>query len=150
MNLPKCSYSGRLLLILFLLLSSVNSVAKAEQTKGCWADFYEFAEFIGDNIRLWGPIALNRLDKVHGENWESRIDSIITGPNAKVTVYENIDFKLTLTEMAKHPQLMRSLGITLDEIRQESELIFHPDEKINHLGVYNFHQKTKSLRIECV
>ena len=149
MNILHLLSRGKHTLTIIVLLTCLNAPAAAEE-KGCWADFYEYAEFIGDNIRVWGPISLNRLKNIHGENWESRIDSIITGPKSKVTIYENIDFKLTLTEMAKHPVLMESLGISMDEIREESELIFHPNEKIRHLGVYNFHQKTKSLRIECL
>jgi len=132
-----------------VLLLMQAPLAQAKQS-GCWADFYEYAQYIGKKIRLHGPTGLNKLNNIEGENWESRIDSIVVGPEAKVTLYENINFKLTLTEMSKHPDLMKSLGITQKEIRQESELIFHPNTKINHLGVYNFHKKAKSLKIECI
>ena len=141
-------HPNKLLLIIMLVLMTTSTSVSAKE-KDCWADFYEFAQFIGRHVRLNGPIELTSLRNVNGENWESRIDSIIIGPKAKVTIFENINFKLTLTEMANHPDLMKSLGITMEEIKQDSELIFHPDDKIDHLGVYNFHKKTKSLKIEC-
>ena len=139
----------KLMPVLIALLLGQTSGAFAKES-GCWADFYEYAQYIGEHIRINGPTGLNKLRNINGANWESRIDSLIVGPKAKVTLFENINFKLTLTEMAKHPDLMKSLGITLEEIKQDSELIFKPNEKINHLGMYNFHKKTKSLKIECL
>lgn len=135
------------LLIAWMLGPSQTAVAKENE---CWVDVYEYAEFIGDHIRLEGPLKLANLRDVKGQNWERRIDSLIVGPKAKVTLYENANFKLTLTEMAKHPDLMKSLGISEQEILNESELTFTPNQKINHLGVYNFHKKAKSLKIKCV
>ncbi len=135
------------LFIVWMLGLGQTAVAKENE---CWVDFYEYAEFIGDHLRLEGPLKMANLRDVKGQNWELRIDSLIVGPKAKVTLYENANFKLTLTEMAKHPDLMKSLGITEQEILNESELTFNPNQKINHLGVYNFHKKTKSLKIDCI
>ncbi len=135
------------LFIVWMLGLGRTAVAKENE---CWVDFYEYAEFIGDHLRLEGPLKMANLRDVKGQNWELRIDSLIVGPKAKVTLYENANFKLTLTEMAKHPDLMKSLGITEQEILNESELTFNPNQKINHLGVYNFHKKTKSLKIDCI
>ncbi len=139
---------GTVLMAIVLLLGSSGS-AFAKDPK-CWAEFYEYAQFIGDHFRIEGPRKLPNLRNVNGENWQERIDSIVVGPKAKVTVYENINYKLTLTEMAKFPVLMRSLGITEEDIREDSELIFGPSEMIHHLGEYNFHKKTKSLKVDCL
>ncbi len=135
------------LIILALLGQSPAALAK---NTDCWADFYEYAQFIGDHFRIQGPKELPNLRNVNGENWESRIDSIIVGPKARVTIYENINYKLTLTEMAKYPVLMKSLGITEKDIREDSELIFDAKSKPHHLGEYNFHKKTKSLKVQCL
>jgi len=135
-----------LMLICLMSLSSLAAAGKGD----CWVDLYEYAEYIGKHLRLTGPVGFANLRDVKGENWESKIDSLIVGPAARVTLFENTNYKLTLTEMAKHPELMKSLGITEEEIRQESELIFKPNERVNHLGIYNFHKKTKSLKIECL
>lgn len=133
--------------ILLLLGHSATATALG---KPCWAEFYEYAQYLGAQVRLQGPLSLANLKDVDGKNWDSRIDSLKVGPKAKVTIFEHPNFKLTLTEMAKHPVLMESLGITEEDIRLESELIFGPDEKSHHLGEFNFHQKTRSIKIECV
>lgn len=145
----KISKFARSFVFGLLLLLGHSSIASAK-VEGCWADFFEYAQYIGEHFRLEGPIQLRNLRNVKGDNWDLRIDSIMVGPRAKVTVYENIDFKLTLTEMAKYPQLMKSLGITEQDIREESEIIFPPKEEVHHLGEYNFHKKVRSIKIECV
>ena len=139
----------KLMLLIFLILLGQSSVAFAKNTD-CWADFYEYAQFIGEHFRIQGPKDLPNLRNVNGENWESRIDSIIVGPKTRVIIFENIDFKLTLTEMANYPVLMKSLGITEKDIKEDSELIFQAKSKPHHLGEYNFHKKTKSIKVQCV
>ena len=52
--------------------------------------------------------------------------------------------------MSQYPVLMRSLGITEEDIKQDSELIFNAKEMVHHLGQYNFHKKTKSLKVDCI
>lgn len=137
------------MLMIIVLLFGQNSIAYAKQ-KGCWVEFYEYAQYIGDHFRLDGPAQLSNLRKVKGDNWDMRIDSLVVGPKAKLTVFENINYKLTLTEMANYPVLMSSLGITEEDIKEESELIFPPGEMVHHLGEYNFHKKIRSLKIDCV
>lgn len=137
------------LLMIIVLMSGPNAVAVAKQ-KGCWAEFYEYAQYIGDHFRIDGPAQLPNLRDVDGENWDLRIDSMVVGPKAKVTVFENVNYKLTLTEMANYPVLMRSLGITEEDIKEDSELIFPPREMVHHLGEYNFHKKIRSLKVDCV
>ena len=139
----------KLIFLAIVILFGQSSVVLAKKNL-CWAEFYEYAQYIGDNLYLKGPVKFPTLRDVKGQNWESRIDSLVVGPKARVTIYENPNFKLTLTEMANYPQLMKSLGITEQDIREESELIFRGNAKSHHLGEYNFHKKTKSLIIECV
>ena len=116
----------------------------------CWAEFYENAQYQGKHLRIQGPDQLASLQSINGENWDLRIDSIKVGPKASVTVFENPNFKLTLTEMAKFPELMHSLGITEQDIKEDSELIFNANAKVHSLADYNFHDKVRSLKVECI
>jgi len=141
-------YGAKIFLILILAFSG-GSVAFAK-SNDCWADFFENAQFKGAHFRMKGPAKLKTLHKVQGENWDKRIESILIGPKATVTVFENKNFKLTLTEMANHPVLMKSLGITTQDILEESEIILRPNSKVHSFGEYNFYHKIRSLRIDCV
>jgi hypothetical protein len=67
-----------------------------------------------------------------------------------VTVYQNPRFELTLTEMAKKPDLMRAWGITEQDIKEDSELIFNANDMIHDLGDFSFHKKIRSLKVECI
>lgn len=135
-----------ILVILFLFGSSQSVIAKS---KDCWVEFFDGSSYKGQSFRLEGPVQKKDLLDIDGENWDSRIHSLIVGPKATVTVYENKNFKMTLTEMAKHPVLMKSLGISKQDILEESELIFTTGSKIHDLGDFNFHHKIRSLIIEC-
>lgn len=131
------------------VLSLSAATGAYAQKEDCWVDLYEFPNYKGAHIRLKGPIELRNLRNVEGDNWEARIDSLAVGPNAHVQIFENIDFKLTLSEMAKYPGLMKALGVSEKEVREESVLGFKANQKSHHLGEVNFHKKTKSLKIKC-
>jgi beta/gamma crystallin len=136
------------ILVLFLLFG--NSSTIFAKNKDCWADFFDKGQYKGEHFRLQGPSKLKNLLDINGGNWDLRIHSLIVGPKANVTVFENKNFKLTLTEMAKYPVLMKSLGISKQDILEESELIFYTNSKIHDLGDFNFHHKIRSIKIECV
>jgi hypothetical protein len=135
--------------VLTLLGAGAASTAGAADN-GCWADFYEFPNFKGAHVLIEGPVQLPNLKNFEGQNWESRFDSAVIGPKAKVKVYENIDYKLTLGEIAKYPDLMNALGITKKDLDLATDFEFAPGHKTHHLGEYNFHKKIKSLKIECL
>jgi len=130
------------------ILLGTASVTYADEN--CWAEFFQESQYAGDHFRLDGPAQLENLHHVQGENWESRIDSLKVGPKAEVTIFENPNFKLTLKEMAKYPDLLRSLGLTEKDALEDSELIFGPKSSIHDLSDFNFHDKIKSLKIDCV
>ncbi|MEQ1484148.1 beta/gamma crystallin domain-containing protein [Methyloglobulus sp.] len=132
-----------------MLLSLTASNAYAEE-KECWANFFEHAQYEGKRLHIEGPAQLENLNKVNGEDWNQRIHSIKVGPKAKVTVYQNPRFELTLTEMAKKPDLMRAWGITEQDIKEDSELIFNANDMIHDLGDFSFHKKIRSLKVECI
>ena len=134
--------------IVTMLLGGV-STAHAEN-ENCWAEFFENSGYTGSHFRLAGPIELDNLQNVNGENWASRIDSIKVGPKAKLVIFENINFKLTLKEMAKYPELLRALGFTEQDVKEDSELIFGANATIHDLSDFNFHNKIRSLKIDCL
>ncbi len=117
--------------------------------KECWAEFFQDSQYAGKQFRLEGPIQLENLSNVHGENWESRIESLKVGPKARVSVFENTNFKLTLKEMEKYPDLLRSLGLTEKDAMEDKELIFIANSRIHDLSDFNFRNKIHSLRIDC-
>lgn len=132
-----------------MLLSLTASTAYAEE-KECWVNFFEHAQYAGKRLYIEDPAQLENLNKVNGEDWNLRIHSIKVGPKAKVTVFQNPRFELTLTEMAKKPDFMRAWGITEQDIKEDSELIFNANDMIHDLGDFSFHKKIRSLKVECL
>lgn len=141
--------AGNVVKGLVILSLGLCSQVQAKENN-CWARFYEDPNYKGKNLLIQGPDQLADLRSVKGENWDLEIDSLKVGSKAQVTVFENPNFKLTLTEMANYPQLMRSLGITEQDIREDSELIFKADSNIHNLADFNFHDKVRSLKVECI
>ncbi len=137
----------KLLTLTFVLCWSVQSSA---ENKDCWADFFEESQYGGKHLMVEGPAQYESLATVKGENWDKRIHSIKIGPKAKVTVFQNPRFELTLTEMAKKPDFMSAWGITEQDIKEDSELIFTGQEMIHDMGDFNFHKKIRSFKVECL
>jgi hypothetical protein len=145
---PKSAFCNLKIVSLLVLLlgQGLNALAKDQD---CRVDFFEGAQYKGEHFQLAGPVQLKNLKDVNGTNWDSRIDSLKVGSGATLTVFENPDFRLSSTEMANHPELMKSWGITEKDVKEESELVFHPNSMIHDLSDFNFHQKIKSLKIAC-
>jgi len=123
--------------------------ASHANNKDCWGEFFQNSQYTGDRFRLDGPMRLDNLHSIQGKNWEKRIGSLKVGPKAKVTVYENSNFKLTLKEMGKYPELLNSLGLTEQDVKEDSELIFDEGSVIHDLSDFNFRNKIRSLKIDC-
>jgi hypothetical protein len=136
------------LFVAMLLSSMALNIYAAE--KDCWVNFFEEADYAGKRLHIDGPAQLENLAKMGGENWDKRIHSIKVGPKAKVTVYQNPRFELTLTEMAKKPDFMSAWGITEQDIKEDTELLFNANDTIHDLGDFNFHKKIRSLKVDCL
>ena len=134
--------------IVTMLFGGVSAANAGDEN--CWAEFFENSGYAGPHFRLAGPVELDNLKNVNGENWASRIDSIKVGPKAKLVLFENINFKLTLKELAKYPDLLHALGLTEQDVKEDSELIFGADANIHDLSDFNFHNKIRSLKIDCI
>ncbi len=115
----------------------------------CWVDIFDDAHYRGTKHRINGPKKLPNLHNVKGKNWDKKIESIVVGPSAIAILFENKNFKLTLAEMANHPVLMKSLGITKQDVLDDSELIFQPGIKVHNFGEFHFNHKIRSIKVNC-
>jgi Beta/Gamma crystallin len=140
--------SFKTVFVVMLLLGSASNAYAGD--KDCWADFFEEPQYAGKHLLIEGPTQLENLNKVNGEDWNQRIHSIKIGSKARVTVYQNPRFELKISDMAMSPELMRSWGVTEQDIKEDSELIFTGKEMIHDLGDFNFHKKIRSLKVECM
>ncbi len=147
MNRTQLVFRGFKGVVVLILLGTVLNVSAED--KDCWADFFEESQYAGKHLLIKGPSHIANLNKVNGEDWNQRIHSIKVGPKARVTVFQNPRFELTLTEMAKKPDFMRAWGITEQDIKEDSELIFNANATIHDLGDFNFHKKVRSLKVDC-
>ena len=145
-KLVTCAF--KTVFIVNVLLVGVSTAYAGDEN--CWAEFFQHSGYAGPHFRLAGPVELNNLQNVNGENWASRIDSLKVGTKAKLVVFKNINFKLTLKEIAKYPDLIRSLGSTEQDVKEDSELIFGANATIHDLSDFNFHHKIRSLKIDCL
>lgn len=136
-------------LVSLLILGSISTAYANDKFKDCWADFFYDSQYAGKHFRLEGPVQLENLRNVQGENWELKISSLKVGPKANVSVYENTNFKLTLKEMEKYPDLLKSLGLTEKDAMEDKELIFRPNSVVHDLSDFNFRNKIRSLKINC-
>ncbi len=135
----------QVMIVLFLWLMVYNTA----DGRRCWVDFYEYPQYSGAHIRLAGPINLANL-QIHGQNWDSKIDSLKVGKDARTTLFELPDFELANSELYQDPDLMRGLGVTSEYGSQQTGLTFNPGDLVEHLGVWGFHKKARSLTIDCV
>jgi len=148
MNRTKLILKTAKAMVAIMVLWSAVPTAYAKETE-CWAEFFQDSQYAGKQFRLEGPVQLENLSNVQGENWESRIESLKVGPKASVSVFENTNFKLTLKEMKKYPDLLRSLGLTEKDAMEDKELIFIANSTIHDLSDFNFRNKIRSLKIDC-
>jgi hypothetical protein len=98
-----------------IMLVPLEFRADPNLAKGCWVRLYNDKNFKGsDELTIVGPIDLGTLKMPSGVNWKRRAESLIAGPNATVTVYENELFKdktVTYSPGQKVDNLRKSLGI---------------------------------------
>jgi hypothetical protein len=146
MKLVTCAF--KTICMVYAILGEVSTAYAGDEN--CWAEFFLHSNYAGPHFRLAGPIQLENLLNINGENWASRIDSLKVGPKATLVVFENINFKLTLKEIEKYPDLMRSLGVTEQDVKEDAELIFGANATIHDLSDFNFHHKIRSLKIDCL
>jgi hypothetical protein len=82
---------------------------------GCWVQLYDARNFEGDMVTLVGPIQLDSNDKAAGKQLRRNIDSLVTGPKAMLSVYEEKFFKnksVNFGPNQREPGLIKKLGFT--------------------------------------
>jgi hypothetical protein len=81
---------------------------------GCWVRMFDSTNFKGkDEITIAGPIEMQSLKTPSGINWRRKADSLVVGPKATVSVYEDELFKdknLTFKPGQQVPSLRKELG----------------------------------------
>lgn len=88
---PSRNGSGEPLIGAVLVLLPVAQAADDKLANGCWVRFYDGKNYRGANLTLAGPVDMPRMD-VPGALWRDW-DSAIVGPKARVTTYDNENFK---------------------------------------------------------
>jgi hypothetical protein len=81
--------------------------------KGCWVKLYDKKDFQGDSFTLVGPINLPEMVGPFGFNWENKVRSLETGPQANLTIYDNRNFRdedKFIDPNKKVPDLSKKMG----------------------------------------
>lgn len=63
----------------------------AQFANGCWVRFFDDKQYRGDTLTLAGPVDMPKM-QVPGGLWRDW-DSAVVGPSARVTTYDNEDFR---------------------------------------------------------
>ncbi len=140
----------RLLMWVPVVLGLFGFSSALARKSGCWVKIYPDEHYQGRAYLVHGPRQLRNLVNLGGKNWDKKIESIIVGPKAVATLFENKNFELTLKEMANYPVLMKSMGVTRQDVLEDSELIFQPDVKVHNFSEFQFYHKIRSMKVECV
>ena len=70
------------------------AVASADSfSNGCWARLYDSTGFKGNQLSLVGPVDMPNMRTAFGTDWSGQFDSIQVGPKARLTVYDNENYR---------------------------------------------------------
>lgn len=126
-----------------LFLSSLSHASD------CWLDIYDKPELAGAHTRIEGPLQLPSLAKLNNENWGSRIESLVTGPKAKVIAFRQENYKENSQGLVNHGEAIKVWG-ERPESYSDQELSIGPSKEEHHLAEVNFHRAINSLSIKCL
>ena len=90
-------------------------VSNPAMQSGCWAQFYDERNFKGDMMTVVGPMELEATDKASARQLHRKLDSLVMGPKANLTVFEHKMFKdksVKFGPNAKEAGLIKKLGFT--------------------------------------
>lgn len=71
-----------------LVLLPTDRAGSSELAGGCWVRFHDDKHFRGDSLTLAGPLDVARMPAGVWRDW----DSVVVGPRANVTIYDNENF----------------------------------------------------------
>ena len=88
-------------------------VSSPAMEAGCWAQLFDKRNFQGEALTIAGPMEVDSVDKYAGRALKRNIDSLMTGPRARMTVFEHRLFKDRQVEFgpnSKQVGVVRELG----------------------------------------
>jgi hypothetical protein len=97
---------------------------------GCWVQFYTGDRFTGIQLNIVGPVEMRTMKGPFGARWTG-LESVIVGPRAQVTAFDDEDF-------------------------EDHSLSFEPGQQIPDLGErrgrsgLGIFEDIKSLRVTCL
>lgn len=62
-------------------------------SNGCWARLYDSTNFRGNTLSLVGPVDMPDMRTAFGTDWSGQFDSVEVGPKARLTVYDNENYR---------------------------------------------------------
>lgn len=125
------------------------SASTASAAGDCWIEVFDRTDFEGNRVRIEGPAALPSLTRLGGGDWSDRIESVVVGPAASVTVYRNEGLRLEPEPgPAYHGEAIKSWGES-PEAYSDQQVTFGPGKREHHLGELRFHRNIRSLKVTC-
>jgi hypothetical protein len=97
---------------------------------GCWVRLHDSTDFKGNQLSLVGPIDMPNMRTAFGTDWSGQFDSIEVGPKARVTVYDNENYKQKSASFepgAKVRDLDEKMG-TFEQIRSAMVACTEPSQ----------------------
>jgi hypothetical protein len=76
-----------------IVLVPIPVAASAAFANGCWVRLYDGTDFKGNQLSLVGPVDMPNMRTAFGTDWSGQFDSIEVGPKARLTVYDNENYK---------------------------------------------------------
>lgn len=107
-----------------LVLVPSGMAGDTRLANGCWVRFFDDKQFRGATLTLAGPVDMPKMD-VPGGLWLDW-DSAIVGPRARVTTYDNENFRDRTAQLAANQS--------------------YPDLRDSKLGWF---EEVKSARVSC-
>lgn len=79
--------------ITLLVPVRMEEQADSALAEGCWAKLFGEQGFKGDTLTLVGPVDMPDMTGPFGVEWGEKVSSVKAGPNAKVTLYDNENYR---------------------------------------------------------
>jgi hypothetical protein len=97
-----------------IILGPEDFASDAKLGNGCWARLYHAKNYSGHVLTLVGPVDIDYVQPDWGFAWDPRYESLIVGPNATLTVYDdpNLRDKVAVFRAGQRvPDLNEKMGV---------------------------------------
>jgi hypothetical protein len=102
-----------------IVLVPLQVASRSNFSNGCWARLHDSTDFQGNQLSLVGPVDMPNMRTAFGTDWSGQFDSIEVGPKARLTVFDNENYKekaATFKSGQKVADLDEKMG-TFEQIR---------------------------------